>query len=105
MDRLKPDRESDNNILRTGIGCSQGVRVHTDKAYSSQKHRAALKLRGIKNGIQDKAAKDNSLMLRQLQRNSLIAKVRYVVERTFGSQVRWFNAKIVRYHDLTKAHA
>ncbi|WP_292915304.1 transposase [Nitrosomonas sp.] len=27
-----------------------GTRVHTNKAYSSQKHRAALKSRGIKNG-------------------------------------------------------
>jgi len=82
-----------------------GVRVHADKAYSSQKHRAALKSRGIKNGIQDKAAKNNPLTRRQLQRNSLIAKVRYVVERTFGSQARWFNAKILRYRGLAKAHA
>ncbi|MBP6368046.1 MAG: transposase [Nitrosomonas sp.] len=36
---------------------------------------------------------------------SLITKARYVVERTFGSQVRWFNGKIVRYRGLTKAHA
>ena len=32
-------------------------RVHDDKAYCSQKHRDALKVRDIKNGIQDKAAK------------------------------------------------
>ena len=82
-----------------------GVRVHADKAYSSRKHRAALKSRGIKNGIQDKAAKNNPLTRWQLQRNSLIAKVRYVVERTFGSQARWFNAKILRYRGLAKAHA
>lgn len=82
-----------------------GVRVHADKAYSSQKHRAALKSRGIKNGIQNKAAKNNPLTRRQLQRNSLIAKARYVVERTFGSQARWFNAKILRYRGLALAHA
>ena len=82
-----------------------GVRVHADKAYSSQKHRAALKSRGIKNGIQDRAAKNNPLTYRQLQRNRLIAKARYVVERTFGSQARWFNAKILRYRGLAKAHA
>jgi IS5 family transposase len=82
-----------------------GVRVHADKAYGSQKHRDALKARGIKNGIQDKATKNNPLTRRQLQRNSLITKARYVVERTFGSQVRWFNAKILRYHGLALAHA
>ena len=81
------------------------VRVHADKAYSSQKHRDALKTRGIKNGIQDKAAKNNPLTHRQLQRNSLITKARYVVERTFGSQVRWFNAKTLRYLGLAKARA
>ena len=81
-----------------------GNRVHADKAYSSQKHRDALKSRGIKNGIQDKALRNNPLTRRQLQRNSLIAKARYVVERTFGSQARWFNAKILRYHGLAKAH-
>ncbi len=62
-----------------------GTRVHADKAYSSQKHRAALKSRGIKNGIQDKAARNNPLTRRQLQRNSLITKSRYVVERTWQS--------------------
>ena len=82
-----------------------GVRVHADKAYSSQKHRDALKSCGIKNGIQDKAAKNNPLTRRQLQRNRLITKARYVVERTFGSQARWFNAKILRYCGLAKAHA
>ncbi|MBV6447370.1 transposase [Nitrosomonas sp.] len=64
-----------------------------------------LKSRGIKNGIQDKAAKNNPLTQRQLQRNRLITKARYVVERTFGSQARWFNGKILRYRGLAKAHA
>ena len=42
---------------------------------------------------------------RQLQRNKLITRARYVVERTFGSQARWFDGKILRYRGLTKAHA
>ncbi len=60
---------------------------HADKAYSSQKHRGALKSRGIKNGIKDKVARNNPLTRRQLQRNGLITEARYVVERTFGNQV------------------
>ncbi|HQX14725.1 MAG TPA: transposase, partial [Nitrosomonas sp.] len=51
-----------------------------------------------------KATKNNPLSPRQLQRNRIITKVRYVVERTFGSQARWFNAKILRYCSLAKAH-
>lgn len=52
-------------------GGKSGTRIHADKAYYSLKHRDSLKLRGIKNGIQDKAAKNNPLTRRQLQRNSL----------------------------------
>ncbi len=63
-------------------------RIHADKAYSSQKHREALKERGLKNAIQDKATKNKPLTGRQLRRNRLISRFRYVVERTFGNQVR-----------------
>lgn len=75
-------------VLLDKADIQPGIRIHADKAYSSQKHRNALKSRGIKNSIQDKAAKNNPLTHRQLQRNSLITKARYVVERTFGSQAR-----------------
>ena len=83
-----------------------GVRVHADKDCSSQKPRDVLKACGIKNGLQDKAAKNKLLLKRQLQRDRLITRARYVVERTFGSQTQWFNAnKILRYRGLAKAHA
>lgn len=86
-------------------GIKSGTRVYADKAYCSQKHHDALKSRGIKNGIQDKAVKNKPLTQRQLQRNSLITKVRYVVERTFGSQTRWFGSKVLRYCGNASAHA
>lgn len=86
-------------------GIKPGSRLHADKAYSSQKHREALKALGIKNGIQDKAVKNKPLTTRQLKRNKLITRVRYVVERTFGSQTRWFGGKTLRYQGLAKAHA
>jgi IS5 family transposase len=86
-------------------GIKPGTRVHADKAYCSQKHHDALKSRGIKNGIQDRAVKNKPLTQRQLQRNSLITKVRYVVERTFGSQTRWFGSKVLRYRGNASAHA
>ena len=40
------------------------TRIHADKAYSSQKHRDTLKSRSFKNGIQDKATKNNPLKRR-----------------------------------------
>ncbi len=83
----------------------KGSRVHADKAYCSQSHREALKELGLKNGIQDKAVRNKPLTKRQLQRNRKITQVRYVVERTFGSQERWFGSKILRYVGLDNAHA
>ena len=84
---------------------AKGSRVCADKAYPSQKHAQALKERGFKNGIQDKAVKNKPLNSRHLQRNRQITKVRFVVERTFGSQTRWFNSKVLRYRGMDKAHA
>jgi len=49
--------------------------------------------------------KNKSLTARQLQRNRLITRFRYVVERTFGSQVRWLGGKTLRYQGRAKAHA
>jgi IS5 family transposase len=84
-------------VLLDKTAAKPGARVHGDKTYCSQKHREALKARSIKNGIQDKAVKNKPLTQRQLQRNCAITKARYVVERTFGSQVRWFGSKFLRY--------
>ena len=98
----------DSKLLLTLLDKTEivpGTRVHADKAYCSQKHREALKSRGIKNGIQDKALKNKPLTARQIQRNRLITQARYVVERTFGSQARWFGSKILRYYGRAKAHA
>ena len=81
------------------------TRVHADKAYTSKFHSELLKSLQLKNGIQDKAVRGKPLSARQHQRNALITKVRYVVERTFGSQVRWFGSKVLRYCGLAKAHA
>ncbi len=90
-------------VDKAGIG--PGTRLHADKAYCSKKHQEALKTRGIKNGIQDKAVKGKPLGPRQLARNKAISKVRFVVERTFGGQQRGFGGKILRHQGLAKAHA
>ena len=49
--------------------------------------------------------RSSPLRLRQLPRNSAISRVRFVVERTFGSQHRWYGGKTLRYRGLAKAHA
>ncbi len=88
--------QHDSKPLLTPLDKAEDRTGYSDSCGQSslQKHREALKARGIKNGIQDKAVKNRPLTQRQLQRNSLISKARYVVERTFGSQARWFGAKV-----------
>ena len=86
-----------------GVNLKRGV--HADKAYPSELHNVLLKSLQLKNGIQDKAVRGKPLSTRQRQRNTLITKVRYVVERTFGNQVIWFGSKVLRYCGLAKAHA
>ena len=78
-------------------GIEPGTRLHADKAYGSKQHQEALKTRGIL----DKAVKNKPLSPRQLA----ISKVRFVVERTFSGQQRWFGGKTLRYQGLAKAHA
>ncbi|MFA5985138.1 MAG: transposase [Methylococcaceae bacterium] len=61
-----------------------GSRLHADKAYGSKKHRDALKTRGIKNGIQDKAVKNKPLSPRQL-----------AATRASAKSALWWNARLV----------
>ena len=64
-----------------------------------------LKQKKIKNRIQDKAYRNRPLTDRQRKRNKVIAKTRWVVERTFGCEVIWFGAGKTRYKGLAKVHA
>jgi len=80
-------------------------RVYADKAYVSAEHKNYLRQNKLKNGLQDRAYKNKPLSARQKARNKKITQVRYVVERTFGSQARWFGGKELRYKSLGKAHA
>jgi len=52
-----------------------------------------------------KATKKHKLTDREQAVNKTISKVRYKVERTFGSLHRWFGAGIARYVGLQKTHA
>jgi IS5 family transposase len=82
----------------------KGSRLCADKAYNSKKHTDYLKAKGLKNGIQHKAVRGKPLSKRQKDRNKLITKIRFVVERTFGGQALWFGGKTLRYVGLNKAH-
>lgn len=80
-------------------------RILADKAYKSKSHDEFLKQKGFKNGIHLKAVRGKPLTQREKQFNKAISKRRYTVERTFGSQVRWFRAGVARYVGMSKTHA
>ena len=87
------------------ITTHENQRVHADKAYPSAKNAEYLRQRKLKNGIHNKAYKNKPLSERQQKRNKKITRVRYVIERTFGGQARWFHGKELRYKSMEKAHA
>ena len=58
----------------------------------------------IKNRLQYKATKSKSLTEWEKKFNKLISKKRWVIERTFGSIKKWFNAGTSRYKGKLKTH-
>ena len=99
--------ESDMNHFEDVVakaGLEKGSRVRADKGYSSKDNRKYLKEKGLKDGIMHKALKNKPLTNHQARFNKLVSKVRYKVERTFGSITRWFKASIARYVGQAKTH-
>lgn len=78
--------------------------LKADKGYKSQVNDQLLRDRKLKNHIMYKESKGRKLTPREQQCNRLISKIRYRVERTFGSMRRWFGAGIARYVGIMKTH-
>lgn len=103
-----PANESDIKHLTSPIDKAhlpQGTPVMADKGYDSAENREALYKRKLKSRIMHKATKKHKLSEREASVNKAISRVRYKVERTFGSMHRWFGAGVARYVGLTKTHA
>ena len=82
----------------------KGSWVKADKGYKSFENDQIIKKLKLKNHIMHKATKSKILSERELLANKLISTVRYKVERTFGSIVRWFGAGKARYVGKAKTH-
>lgn len=82
----------------------QGSRVLADKGYCAQANEALLHSRDLRSGIQRKAARNKPLTSREKRYNQLVGKVRYKIERVFGSIKRWFGGLTARYVGLMKTH-
>jgi IS5 family transposase len=83
---------------------SHGTIVFADKGYQSAKNNELLENRGLKNRIMKKARRNRKLTPWEIAYNKLIGKIRFKVERTFGSIKRWFNGGRARYKGIVKTH-
>lgn len=76
--------------------------IYADKGYFGKAYGSYLKARNLKDRRMIKGRANAPLSVRQEVFNHLIAKVRYPVERTFGSIKRWFRGGRARYKGLKK---
>ena len=68
-------------------------------------NKETLRRMKLKSRIMHKGTRGHEITERQQRINVAISKIRYKVERTFGSMHRWFGAGIARYVGLSKTHA
>ena len=77
--------------------CGDEAAVHADQAYTSRRHREALKARGIRNRMMHRPDKHHPLTRRQIQHNRAIARRRAPVEQIFARLKRLCGWGRVRY--------
>jgi IS5 family transposase len=75
----------------------EGMYVLADKGYDSKSNKEYLKDRNIQDGVMEKAQRNKKLSDESKQRNALISKVRYKIERTFGTLKQHYNFHRARY--------
>jgi IS5 family transposase len=79
--------------------------ILADKGYASQSNRAYLQEQGIEDFIQHKASRGKALTSYQRQLNTLIGKVRYKIEQSYGTMKRRFGIARARYFGIPKVRA
>lgn len=72
-------------VLVKGSHLPAKSRVYGDKGYTSEANRKVLKRHKCKDGIMNRACRNKPLTERERNRNRLISKRRYIVERVFGT--------------------
>lgn len=80
------------------------TKVYADKGYQSEKNQQLLSSKKLKSRIMHKSKRNKKISDREIAFNKACSKIRYKVERTFGSIKRWFNGGRARYRGLVKVH-
>lgn len=99
-----PAHESEQNPLHSALKKADFMpkRVYADKGYASHQNRQALRAQHIKSAMMHRACRNYPLTKRQKHANKLIGKVRFVVERCFGTLKRQFGMHRARYYGVEK---
>ena len=100
--------ESDIKHLETPLkkaNLPKKTLVYADKGYDSAENKEILARMKLKSRIMHKGTKAHKITEREKRINVAISKIRYRVERTFGSIHRWFGGGTARYVGLAKTHA
>lgn len=102
-----PANESDMNHLEDVVELSDLPKdgwVMADKGYKSKKNDLIVESHQWQNRIMNRAFRNRPLTEEERIQNKEISKIRYKVERAFGSMRRWFGAGTARYIGLDKMH-
>ena len=78
--------------------------LYADKGYCSEANSKYLRSKQLYNGIMKKGSRNHELSTYHKKKNRLISSVRWVVERTFGGQKRWFGTGKARYRGLERTN-
>ena len=93
------------HLLPLLAGLAQETTVYADKGYDSMENRQHLTEHRLRDGIMQKAHRGRPLSQKQKIRNGRLAKVRYVVEQSFGTLHRKFRYGRAAYFGLRKVSA
>jgi IS5 family transposase len=77
-------------------------KVYADKGYCGENNREFISLNKIADGIMRKAVKGTKLTEHEKERNTVISKIRYIVEQYFGLSHLHNNASRARFTRLIK---
>jgi IS5 family transposase len=85
------------------VDLPEGSRVFADKGFAGEPNREVIRRRRLKNGIMFKAARGRPLRRWEREFNRRVAKMRFVVERTFGNLKLHHGQRRARYVGLGRA--
>jgi IS5 family transposase len=78
------------------------AKVFADSAYASEKTNAWLSEKNIDNGVLERAYRNKKLTDEQKQRNKMLSRTRYIIERFFGIAKLHYGMTKARYVGLAR---